>query len=345
MFSSRHAFLSCLSSLPIASLEYQNFALERQGRLTKPAGSLGRLEEISVWLSGWQEQERLSVERVKLLLFAGNHGVMKENVSAFPPEVTKQMVANFQQGGAAINALTQVFGHELQIFPLDLEQPTENFTKQAAMTEEEVLAAINIGAGAVDELEVDLLYLGEMGIGNTTCAAAIAAAIFGGSGVDWAGPGTGLTYSEVRRKAEVIDKGLLRHSSNFDTAFDVIRCLGGRELAAMMGAVVAARLRRVPVLLDGFVVTAAAVPLVLHGFDTLDHCMVAHCSAEPAHQRMLEHLWMEPLLDLNMRLGEGTGAALAAEIVKGAVATYNQMATFDEAAVSGKVTSTKDKET
>ena len=337
MFKSRAEFLSSLTNLPSASLEYQNSAIKRQSMLTKPEGALGRLEEVSVWLSGWQAREVLQLERIELLLFAGNHGVVEEQVSAFPADVTKEMVANFQRGGAAINALTKSFGHGLKIIPLEIDTPTHNFVFEPAMSEADVLAAINVGADAVNELEVDLLYLGEMGIGNTTSAAALAAAVFGGRGLDWAGPGTGLSHTSVRHKAMVIDRGLDLHKNNIETAFEAMMCLGGRELAAIMGAVVAARLRRLPVLLDGFVSTAAAVPLVLHGLEMLDHCMVGHSSAEPAHQRMLDHLWKEPLLNLNMRLGEGTGAALAAEIVKGAVVTYNEMATFEGAAISSKL--------
>jgi len=336
MFNSYKTFLSSLSALPYASTQFQDLALERQAQLTKPAGSLGRLEEITVWLSGWQQQNQLSVDKIEGLLFAGNHGVVEENVSPYPSEVTAQMVANFEAGGAAINVLTQQFGHKLRVFPIELERPTANFSKQPAMTIEETLEAINIGAKAVEKSEADLLYFGEMGIGNTTSAAAISAMVFGGTGRDWAGPGTGLSVSGVEHKASVIDKALAMHKDVVKTPFDVMRLLGGRELAAIMGAIVAARLRSIPVLLDGFVVTAAAVPLVIHGADTLDHCLSSHCSAEPGHQRLLDHLWMEPLLNLRMRLGEGSGAAVAAELVKAAVATYNDMATFQEAAVATK---------
>ncbi len=336
MFNSYETFLSSLSALPYASTQFQDFALERQAQLTKPAGSLGRLEEITVWLSGWQQQNQLCVDKIEGLLFAGNHGVVEENVSPFPSEVTAQMVANFEAGGAAINVLTKKFGHKLRVFPIDLERPTANFSKQPAMTTEETLEAINIGAKAVEESEADLLYFGEMGIGNTTSAAAISAMVFGGMGRDWAGPGTGLSVSGIEHKASVIDKALALHKDAVKTPFDVMRLLGGRELAAIMGAIVAARLRSLPVLLDGFVVTAAAVPLVINGGDTLDHCLSAHCSAEPGHQRLLDHLWMEPLLNMRMCLGEGSGAAVAAELVKAAVATYNDMATFQEAAVATK---------
>ncbi len=336
MFESSDEFLSCLTSLPLSSAEYQDFARQRQDSLTKPNGALGRLEEISVWLSGWQARERLCLDHVEGIIFAGNHGVVAEQISAFPAEVTAQMVANFEAGGAAINTLSRQFGQKLTICPIALERPTKNFTLEPAMSEEETLQAINIGVEHVANSTADLLYFGEMGIGNTTTASVLAAAILDGSGKDWAGPGTGLEPEAIARKAFVIDKAVALHKPAVRSAFDAQRLLGGRELAAIMGGVVAARQRRIPVLLDGFVVCAAVLPLVMHGVDTLDHCLVGHCSAEPGHQRLLDQMWQEPLLNLNMRLGEGSGAALAVELVKGAVATYNNMATFEEAAVANK---------
>lgn len=337
MFDDRETFLNALEKLPISSMSFQDFALDRQRCLTKPEGSLGRLEEITVWLSGWQERQTLSVDRIVGLLFAGNHGVVEEGVSCFPSDVTLQMVKNFEDGGAAINVLTREFGHDLQVFPIELSCPTKNIVKSPAMSVEETLAAINIGADAVNRSDADLLYFGEMGIGNTTVAAALAACVFGGCGRDWAGPGTGLSDEEVSKKADVVNRAIALHKEKCSTSFDVMCCLGGREHAAIMGAVLAARLRRIPVLLDGYVVTAAASPLVMERKDGLDHCIAAHCSAEPGHQRLLDYLWLDPLLTLNMRLGEGTGAALAAQLVKGAAATYNEMATFKDAKISSKI--------
>ncbi len=338
MFDDPDKFLSSLFHLPAASSQFQDLAIERQSKLTKPCGALGRLEEISVWLSSWQQQERLCVERVEGFLFAGNHGIMEENISSYPSEVTAQMVKNFNQGGAGINAITDQFNHDLKVFPIELDNPTKNFLHEPAMSVEETMAAINIGANAVKESQADLLYFGEMGIGNTTCAAALCAMVFGGAGHEWAGPGTGLSLLRVQEKACIIDRAIALHKETCRTSIDVMAAFGGRELAAIMGAVVAARLRRIPVLLDGFVATAAVVPLILHETDTLDHCLAAHCSAEPGHQRLLDHLWMTPILNLGMRLGEGTGAALATEIVKASAATYNNMATFEEAQVTNKKT-------
>lgn len=336
MFSSSADFLDCLSDLPSPSVQHREAALSRQNQLTKPGGALGRLEALSVFLAGWQRQERLQVEAVEALLFAGNHGVVVEGVSPYPPEVTAQMVANFERGGAAINALARLFGHRLQVVPLELDRATGNIAVEPAMSEAETLAALNAGAEAVMGCEADMVYFGEMGIGNTTSAAAIAAAVFGGDGGDWAGPGTGLDSDGVRHKAAVIDRALRLHRDEIKTPFDALQRLGGRELAAIMGGVVAARRRSLPVLLDGYVVTAAVCPLAMIGPEALEHCLAAHRSAEPGHRRLLDELWMDPLLALDMRLGEGTGAALAVNLLMAAAATYNDMATFEEAAVAGR---------
>lgn len=337
MFTSREQFLKTLYNLPLASIMDFEAAEARQKTLTKPPGALGRLEQLSHFFASWQCQAPLSLNKVEGLLFAGNHGVVEEGVSPFPPSVTAQMVENFTAGGAAINVLTRLYGHKLKVTPIELERPTYNFTQRAAMSEEDLIAAMAIGAEAVNACEADLIYFGEMGIGNTTSAAALCAAVFGGAGSDWAGPGTGLDDNGVSLKAKVIDRALEKHAGYEPSAFEVMRLFGGRELAAIMGGVVAARLKRTPVILDGFVVTAAAAPLVLSGRDTLDHCLSGHCSAEPGHMRLLDHLWLEPLLTLDMRLGEGTGAALAVSLCQAAVATYNEMATFDSAAVDGKI--------
>ena len=344
MFETTDSFLSALNSLPDTQVEFQEAARARQDQLTKPSGALGRLEDIAIWFAGWQGRERPQLNKVSAFVFAGNHGVVDEGITPFPASVTEQMVLNFENGGAAINALTKQFGHELKVIPLELETPTKNITLAPAMSLDETLSAINVGADTVEACEADLIYFGEMGIGNTTIASTLAAACCGGTGIDWAGPGTGLSSEGVRLKAQIITKALQFHHLEKDkiqkkgssSPLDIMRMVGGREQAAIMGAVVAARLKRIPVLLDGFVVTAAAAPLSLLDVDALDHCMAGHCSAEPAHQRLLDCLWLDPLLNLNMRLGEGTGAALAAELVKGAIATHSKMATFAEADISNR---------
>lgn len=344
MFETSDSFLSALNSLPEAHVEFQESARVRQDQLTKPNGALGRLEDIAIWLAGWQGCECPKLDEVSAFVFAGNHGVVEEGVSPFPASVTKQMVQNFEGGGAAINALTTAYKHRLSVIPLSLDHPTKNITTSPAMTLEETLEAMNVGAKAVEQTQADLVYFGEMGIGNTTIASALAAATYGGSGAEWAGPGTGLSSEGINLKGEVIDRALALHDLEINKAKDlgsenpvsIMSLVGGREQAAIMGAVIAARLKRLPVLLDGFVVTAAVAPLSLLKVNALEHCLAAHCSAEPGHRRLLDCLWMDPLLSLDMRLGEGTGAALAVEILRGAVATHSQMATFAEASISNR---------
>lgn len=304
----------------------------REPQLTKPAGSLGRLEELGRWLSAWQGRHPPRLDRVCARVFAGNHGVAALGVSAFPPEVTVQMVANFQNGGAAINQLCQAFGTELAVVSLDLDRPTADFTQGPAMTEAEFVAAIQAGMDAVPA-DCDLLCVGEMGIGNTTPAAAIAGALFGGEAALWTGRGTGVDGAGLDRKTQVVAAGMARHAGQ--SGLEVLRCLGGRELAAMAGAVLAARLRRVPVLLDGYVCTAAVAALAAERADALDHCVVAHASAEPGHRRLMEKLGKAALFDLGMRLGEASGAALAVGVVRAALACHTGMATFAEAGVAG----------
>ena len=305
----------------------------REPQLTKPAGSLGRLEDISSWLSTWQGRHPPRLDKPVARVFAGNHGVAALGVSAFPAEVTVQMVGNFKAGGAAINQLCRVFGMELDVLALDLEKPTADFTQGPAMTEAEFAAAFQAGMDSVPE-DSDVLVVGEMGIGNTSAAAAVACALFGGAAEDWTGRGTGVEGGTLARKIQVVAAGVDKHRHN--PPLEILRCLGGRELAAMAGAVVAARLRRVPVLLDGYVTTAAVAALALERPGALDHCMVGHVSVEPGHRRLIDKLGKTALLDLGMRLGEGSGAAVAVGLLKSAVACHTGMATFSAAGVSDK---------
>lgn len=308
---------------------------QRQSQLTKPPGSLGRLEDIAGWLAIWQGREMPRLDCVEVLVFAGNHGVVAQGVSAFPAVVTGQMVANFAHGGAAINQLSRAANASLRVVPLDLERPTGDFTQGPAMREDEFLAAVSAGYDAVSA-EADLLCLGEMGIGNTTTAAAIAAALYGGGGTRWAGRGTGVDDAGLARKRAAIDAGLARHASTLDDPLAIARALGGRELAAILGATLAARHHHVPVLLDGFVCTAAAAPLARLARGALDHTMIAHASAEAGHRGLAEALGLSPLLDLGMRLGEASGAALAVQVLKAALACHQGMATFAEAGVADR---------
>jgi nicotinate-nucleotide--dimethylbenzimidazole phosphoribosyltransferase len=305
----------------------------RQSQLTKPAGSLGRLEELAIFFAGWQGREKPSIDRGRVVVFAGNHGVTAQGISAYPAEVTVQMVANFEAGGAAINALAGAAGLELRVVALELERPTADFTVASAMTEEECLAALSAGASTVAP-ELDLLVVGEMGIGNSTSAAALCARSFGGAATEWVGPGTGLDTAGVAHKASVVERALLRHGDASRGAFETLRRLGGREIAAIAGAVLRARQVGIPVVLDGFISCSAVAPFAASVPQITEHCLAGHCSAEPGHARLLDKLKLEPLLRLGMRLGEGSGAALAVNVIRAALAVHAQMATFGEAGVS-----------
>jgi len=324
-----------LTDLPDPDPDAQAAVRARDAVLTKPAGSLGRLEELTEWLAGWQGSAQPRADRVQALVFAGNHGVAAQGVSAFPPEVTAQMVANFQAGGAAVNQLCRTFGVDLAVIPLDLDNPTADFTQGPAMTAADFAGAFQAGADAVSD-QADLLCIGEMGIANTTAAAAICLSLFGGTGADWAGPGTGLPSAGVSAKAAVIERAVAVNGVDPADGLSVLRTLGGRELAAMAGAVAKARKQGVPVLLDGFVSGAAAACLQAARPGALDHCRAAHLSAEPGHARLLDCLNMTPLLQLDMRLGEASGAVLAVGLVRAALACHSGMATFDSAGVSGR---------
>jgi nicotinate-nucleotide--dimethylbenzimidazole phosphoribosyltransferase len=307
----------------------------REATLTKPARSLGRLEDAVAWLAFWQGKSPPQLAKVEIIVFAGNHGVVAQGVSAYPAEVTAQMVANFANRGAAINQLAEIACAELRVVALDLEHPTADFTEKPAMSDAEFLEAVSSGYDAVSP-DADLVVLGEMGIGNTTAASAIAAALFGGGGVRFAGHGTGLDAAGLKRKQKAIDRALERHGTILGDPLRVAAALGGRELAALLGAALAARHARIPVLLDGFVCTAAVAPLIKLRAGALDHVCAGHRSAESGHRMLLEELGLEPLLDLSMRLGEGSGAALAVLILRAALACHIGMATFTEAHVSGK---------
>jgi nicotinate-nucleotide--dimethylbenzimidazole phosphoribosyltransferase len=321
------------SSLATLNQTAVDAAAARDAMLTKPAGSLGKLETLAGWLSGWQDKHPPSCDHPQIIVFAGNHGVCEQGISAFPQEVTVQMVTNFKQGGAAINQLAIAFGASFSVEALELDSPTSDFTQAPAMSEAECAAALSAGWNSINR-DTDILVVGEMGIGNTTVAAALSAALVGGRGVEWAGPGTGVSIEGVRRKAAVIDAGLERHRAILDDPLKILQCLGGREIAAIAGAILSARQKHIPVLLDGFVATAAAAVLYKANAKALDHCVAGHVSAEPGHKKLLKAIGKDPLLSLDMRLGEGSGAALALAIVKGAVVTHNGMASFTDAGVS-----------
>ena len=308
---------------------------QRDAQLTKPPGSLGQLEGLVEFLARWQHHSKPRLDNPMVTIFAGNHGVTDQGVSAFPREVTAQMVANFTNGGAAISQICGLHEINLRVFELALELPTGDITKEPALDDQMCAATIAYGMEAVAG-KPDLICLGEMGIGNTTIAAAIYAALYGGNGADWVGRGTGVDDEGLKRKADVVDRALALHRSELDHPLAILARLGGREICAMLGALVAARHQKVPVIIDGYVATTAAA--IAHAVNpaAINHCLFAHVSTEGDHARVLSKMGQSGLLDLGMRLGEGSGAALAAVMAKTALHLHNNMATFEGASVSGK---------
>ncbi|NMA97349.1 MAG: nicotinate-nucleotide--dimethylbenzimidazole phosphoribosyltransferase [Phyllobacteriaceae bacterium] len=308
---------------------------ERDGQLTKPPGSLGRMEELVEFLARWQHRSKPRLDNPMVTIFAGNHGVTDQGVSAFPREVTAQMVANFTNGGAAISQICALHEINLRVFELALELPTGDITKEAALDDQMCAATIAYGMEAIAG-KPDLICIGEMGIGNTTIAAAIYAALYGGTGADWVGRGTGVDDAGLARKADAVDRALALHKEHLDHPLAILARLGGREIAAMLGALLAARHQKVPVIVDGYVATAAAA--IAHAVNpaSINHCLFSHKSVEGQHELVLTKMGQTALLDFGMRLGEGSGAALAAVMAKTALHLHNNMATFQGAAISGK---------
>jgi nicotinate-nucleotide--dimethylbenzimidazole phosphoribosyltransferase len=323
-----------LPHLPGPDLAAGTAAALRERQLTKPAGALGRLEELVGWLATWQGRHPPAVDHPRTVVFAANHGVAARGVSAYPAAVTAQMVQNFVDGGAAVNQLCRVFDADLRVYEMNLETPTGDIVDRPAMSEVECARAIAYGMMAV-EPGIDVLAVGEMGIGNTTVAAALCMGLYGGDAAEWTGPGTGVVGATLEQKREVVAAAVARHHEAAGDPFTLLSRLGGLEFAAIAGAVLAARMGRVPVVLDGFASTAAAAVLYAADPRALDHCIVAHVSAEPGHRVLLEHIGKRALFDLGMRLGEASGATLAIGVLKAAAACHSGMATFADAGVSG----------
>lgn len=332
-FTTLTGFRAVLETLPNPDAAAIAAAKARNAELTKPAGALGRLEELAIWYAGWRGDGRPRLERPQVVIFAGNHGVAARGVSAFPPEVTEQMVGNFEAGGAAINQLSRTFGARMSVVALDLDRPTEDFTVGPALSDADLVAALAAGWEAVDPT-ADVFITGEMGIGNTTPAAAVACGLFGGTAEDWTGRGSGVDDKGLSVKTTVVKEGLARHAEALADPLEVLRRLGGRELAAMTGAIARARVARIPVILDGFICTASAAVLERLAHGALDHAVAGHVSREGAHRALLGKIGKEPLLDLGLRLGEASGAVLALSVLKAAVDCHSGMATFAEAGVS-----------
>lgn len=321
-----------IATLPEEDAFARAAVMARQTQLIKPQGSLGRLEEIAAHVAAWQGKPEPKVLRPLVAIFAGSHGVAAKGVSAYPTSVNRAMLTSFAKNQAAINQICKLHDLGLKVFDLAIDLPTGDITEGAALEEAACAATIAFGMEAVAN-GVDLLCLGEMGIGNTTCAAAIYMALYGGSAADWVGRGTGVDDAGLIRKITAVEAALQANKAALGNPLEILRCLGGREIAAMLGAILAARMERVPVILDGYVATAAAA--ILHAMrpDALDHCLAGHLSAEGAHKNVLYRLKLTPILDFGMRLGEGSGAAIAASIIKTALICHTDMATFAEAGV------------
>jgi nicotinate-nucleotide--dimethylbenzimidazole phosphoribosyltransferase len=329
-------------------------ARARQDQLTKPRGSLGRLEELSIQLAGIRANPFPAVERKAVIVMAADHGVTREGVSAYPSDVTAQMVLNFLRGGAAINVLARQAGARVTVVDIGVAadfEPlpnlvqrkvmwgTNNSAQGPAMTREEAEQALQVGVDVLNEevdRGLDLLATGDMGIGNTTPSSAIVALLTGLPVAQVVGRGTGLDDPGLERKIKVIEQALAVNQPNPYDALDVLQKVGGLEIAGLAGTMLAAASRRIPVVVDGFISTAAAMIAVDLAPGVRDYLIAAHLSVETGHRAMLQHLGLKPLLDLNLRLGEGTGAVLAFHLIEASARILREMATFDEAGVSDK---------
>jgi len=339
--------------LPEADAAFAEQASQRQNVLTKPRGSLGELEQVAIRLAGLQASEKPQVDPVRITVFAADHGVCEEGVSAYPQEVTAQMIANFASGGAAISVLARELGASLEVVNLgtvgqvpllngvceeQIAPGTANLAVADAMSREQVAKALASGdsaAARAADAGCRLFIGGDMGIGNTTSAAAVACALLEQSPEKLAGPGTGLDAAGVARKCEVINRALSRHGSRREP-LAVLASLGGFEIAALAGAILGCTARGIPVLVDGFIVSVAALVAVRQQPQLRPWLLFAHRSAEPGHQAVLEALGARPLLDLGMRLGEGSGAAVAVPLLRSACALHNGMASFADAGVTDR---------
>ena len=333
---------------------YKENAIGRQSMLTKPPGSLGMLEDVAIRLADVQQTDCPSVEKVSIAIFAADHGVAEEDVSAFPQEVTGQMVANFLRGGAAISVLAKRLKADLQVIDVGILEPlpqqdglvicragagTANIANEPAMSIEQVEVALEAGRAVIDritERHVELFIGGEMGIANTTSAAVLYCALLGLTPEQATGAGTGLDSKGILHKTNVVRRVLETHQSCRDDVLEWLRCAGGFEIIALVGAYIRASQNSLPILVDGFISSVSALCAVRLQPDVNDGLFFSHVSAEQGHRRVLETLNQKPLLDLGMRLGEGSGAAVAATILQSACVLHNQMATFEEAAVADK---------
>ena len=318
-----------VATLPTHDEVAHQAVVERAANILRPSGALARLDSVAAWVAGWQRTSSPAVRRPAALIFAADHGVTAAGVSKYPADVTRAMLAAYRAGKSTITAFAAVAGASVEAIDVGVGRPTGDIRYESAMSTERFNEAVAAGRDAVQGIDADLLVLGEMGIGNTTAAAAVAAALGGGEVAAWVGRGTGVDDEGLSRKRKAVREAVTRIVGVLDP-LEVLREVGGAELVAMAAAIVAARHRQLPVLIDGYVVTAAAMALASIAPTALDHCLVGHCSAEPGHRRLLERLDKLPLLDLEMRLGEGSGAMAAVPLVAMACAGITEVPTFGE---------------
>jgi nicotinate-nucleotide--dimethylbenzimidazole phosphoribosyltransferase len=319
-----------LSGLPSPDDASRVAVHERAAHILRPSGALAWLDDIAEWVAGWQRTDRPRIERPVGLIFAADHGVAAATrVSAYPTGVTEAMFAAYEEGRSTISAFARLAGAEVTAIDVGIGQPTGDIRYESALSPERFDTIVATAFDAVDRLESDLLVLGEMGIGNTTPSAAIAAALAGGETAAWVGRGTGIDDESLARKRQAVQESVRRIAGITDP-LEILREVGGAEIVAITAATVAARHRSIPVVLDGYVVTSAVLPLNEIEPSTLDHCTVGHCSAEPGHRKLLERLGKAPLLDLDMRLGEGSGAMAAVPLIAMACAGITDVPTFEE---------------
>lgn len=319
---------SLLGDAPTADEAARSAVAQRAQRVVRPPGALDRLDRVAAWLAGWHGTDRPQVTRPSILVFAGDHGVVEENVSTVPGSVTAAVADALRGGQATASVLAAEVGATFELVDAGIGRPTANLAREPAMSDTRFSEALELGRSVVRGLDADLLVVGEMGIGNTTSAAAVACLVFGMTPEDWTGRGTGVDDAGLARKIDVVRRACAR-AGDVDP-IEALRQVGGTELVAIAGAVVEARLRSLPVVLDGFVVTAAVAPLARVHPDSLEHCIAGHRSPEPGHSLLLEKLGKEPLLDLGLRLGEGSGALAAVPLIRLAVKGVTDVATFEE---------------
>lgn len=337
-----------IAAAPSAS--HRQRAYERQQQLTKPPGSLGVLENCAIELAALQQRDEPAIEKISIAIFAADHGVAEEGVSAFPQVVTGEMVKNFSAGGAAITVLAKELNADFQVVNVGTVNPlpelpgvsdrriangTANFCKTAAMSAEQCAQALQVGADVIDAIGgADVFIGGEMGIANTTTAAALACALLQLSPQDIVGRGTGVDDKGVELKARVVASALQQHAAQLQSPIAILQTLGGFEIAALAGAYIRCAQRGIPVLVDGFICTAAALVALQLNATIRPWLLFSHCSAERGHRQLIEHLDVRPLLNLDMRLGEGSGAAVAVPLLRAACVLHNRMASFASAGVS-----------